>query len=107
MPIPIFKNEPLTDFSKPANRKAMEQALAKVKLMLGKEYPAVIGNEEIKTPDKLNSYNPSRPKEIVGVFQKADVSLAGKAVETAAAAFEVWRHVEPGSGQIFSSKPQS
>ena len=95
MAIPIFKNEPLTDFSKPANRKAMEQALVKVKSMLGKEYPVVIGKEEITTPDKLNSYNPSRPKEIVGVFQKADVLLANKAVATAAAKFEEWRWVDP------------
>ncbi len=95
MAIPIFKNEPLTDFTKPVNRKAMERALAKVKSMLGKEYPAVIGNEEITTADKLNSYNPSRPKEIVGVFQKADVAMANKAVETAAAKFEEWRWVAP------------
>jgi 1-pyrroline-5-carboxylate dehydrogenase len=95
MAIPIFKNEALTDFSKPANRKAMEKALAKVKTMLGKEYPVVIGTEEITTPDKLYSCNPSRPKEVVGVFQKADVSMAGKAVDTAAAKFEEWRWVEP------------
>jgi 1-pyrroline-5-carboxylate dehydrogenase len=95
MAIRTFKNEPLTDFTKLANRKAMEQALAKVKSMLGKEYPAVIGKEEITTPDKLNSYNPSKPKEIVGVFQKADVTLANKAVETAASKFEEWRWVDP------------
>ena len=95
MAIPTFKNEPLTDFTRPANRKAMEQALAKVKTMLGKEYPAVIGKEEITTPDKLKSYNPSRPKEIVGVFQKADVAMANKAVETAATKFEEWRWVDP------------
>ncbi len=51
MPIKPFKNEPLTDFSKPANRKAMEKALAKVQTMLGKEYPLVIGNREIHTLD--------------------------------------------------------
>jgi 1-pyrroline-5-carboxylate dehydrogenase len=91
---PMFKNEPLTDFTRPANRKAMEHALAKVKSMLGREYPVVIGSEEITTPDKLKSYNPSRPAEIVGVFQKADVGMAGKAVETAAAKFEEWRWVD-------------
>ena len=95
MAITTFKNEPLTDYTKPANRKAMEQALIKVKSMLGKEYPAVVGGEEIVTPDKLKSYNPSRPQEVVGVFQKADVAIATKAVETAAAKFEEWRWVEP------------
>ena len=95
MPIPKFKNESLTDFTKPANRKAMEQALAKVRSMFGKEYPLVIGGEEIYTNDKLNSLNPSRPSEIVGIFQKADAVLATKAIETAAAKFEEWRWVEP------------
>ena len=76
MSIPKFKNEPLTDFSKPSNRKAMEQALAKVKSMFGREYPIVIAGEEIRTNDKLKSYNPSNSSEVVGVFQKADAALA-------------------------------
>ena len=95
MPIPRFKNEPLTDFTKPANRKAMELALAKVRSMFGKEYPIVIGGEEIYTDNKLNSLNPSRPSDVVGVFQKADASLAIKAIETAAAKFEEWKWVDP------------
>ncbi len=95
MALKPFKNEPLTDFSKPVNRKAMEQALARVKSMLGREYPLVIGGEEIHTPEKLKSYNPSRPSEVVGVFQKADAPLAHKAIETAAAKFEEWKFVDP------------
>ncbi len=95
MATPTFKNEPLTDFTKPANRKAMESALAKVKKLLGKEYPIVIGGEEIFTESKFNSTNPSRPTEVVGVFQKADARLADRAVETAAAKFEEWKGVEP------------
>ena len=95
MAISMFKNEPLTDFTKPANRKAMEKALAKVKKMLGKEYPIVIGGEEIQTENKFNSTNPSRPSEVVGTFQKADARLADRAVETAAAKFEEWKWTEP------------
>ncbi|MBI4429073.1 MAG: L-glutamate gamma-semialdehyde dehydrogenase, partial [Ignavibacteriales bacterium] len=41
------------------------------------------------------SYNPSKPSEVVGTFQKADASLATKAVETAADAFQRWQHVDP------------
>lgn len=88
-----FKNEPLTDFSKPANRKGMEKALAKVRAELGKEYPLVIGGEEITTQDKLYSYNPAKPSEVVGIFSKANQELANKAVETAAAVFETWKKV--------------
>jgi 1-pyrroline-5-carboxylate dehydrogenase len=95
MPIKAFKNEPLTDFSKPANRKAMLTALAKVKATLGKEYPLVIGGQEIRTLDKLISINPSRPGEAVGLFSKANPDLAMMAVETAAVQFEEWKWVDP------------
>ena len=49
---------------------------------------------EIWSEEKLNSYNPSSPNEIVGVFQKANTDLANKAVETAAAKFEEWKLVD-------------
>ena len=88
-----FKNEPLTNFSKPANRKGMEKALAKVRKELGKEYPLVIGGEEISAQDKLYSYNPAKPGEVVGIFSKANAELANKAIETAAATFEIWKNV--------------
>lgn len=90
-----FKNEPLTDFSKPAQRKAMEKALVKVRSEFSKEYPIVIGGEEIRTNEKFNSFNPSKPSQSVGVFQKANVDLANKAVEAAAAKFEEWKWTEP------------
>jgi 1-pyrroline-5-carboxylate dehydrogenase len=90
-----FKNEPLTDYSKSANRRAMELALTKVKAQFGREYPLVIGEEEIRTDSKLNSFNPSKPSDIVAIFSKADPALATRAIETAAAAFETWKFVEP------------
>jgi 1-pyrroline-5-carboxylate dehydrogenase len=89
----IFKNEAFTDFTKPANKKAMEKALAKVRAELGKEHPIVIGGEKIIMPEKLFSYNPSKPSEVIGIFQKANVDLATKAVEAAATAFETWKNV--------------
>ncbi len=95
MSISKFKNEPLTDFSKPANRKAMEQALATVRAALGKEYPIIIGGEKLTTTEKLRSFNPSNTSQVVGVFQKADAAMASRAVETAAGAFEKWKSVEP------------
>ncbi len=95
MALSQFKNEPLTDFSKPAQRKAMEKALVKVRSEFPKEYPIVIGGEEIRTNEKFISFNPSKPSQSVGVFQKANVDLANKAVEAAAAKFEEWKWTEP------------
>ena len=94
MALPKFKNEPLTDYSKPSNRSAMEKALAAVRSQFSREYPIVIGGEEIRTQEKLTSYNPSKPTEAVGTFQKADAALAKRAVDTAAVTFEFWKHID-------------
>ena len=83
-----FVNEPFTDFSKPENRKAMEEALRHVKSMFGREYPLVIAGQNLVTTDKIKSTNPSNPKEVIGVFQKATVEMANQAVEGAAKALE-------------------
>jgi 1-pyrroline-5-carboxylate dehydrogenase len=86
-----FRNEPFTDFTRPENAAAMQAALAQVKSELGREYPLVIGGERIYTDDKLNSINPARKTEVVGIHQHATSEHANRAIETAAAAFEKWR----------------
>lgn len=88
-----FKTCPMTDFSDPKNREAMETAIAKVKSQLGREYPIVIGGEAITTGQTFKSINPADPDEVVGVFAKGTKELALKAIETAAAKFEEWRWV--------------
>ncbi len=88
-----FKNEPVVDFSKPENRKAMEEALARVKSQLGREYPLIVGGEKITTKEKIHSTNPSHPEQVVGIFQKGTVEMANQAVGAAAAAFERWKRV--------------
>ena len=44
-----FRNESVTDFSQPANRQDMEEALKKVRSQLGREYQLRIGGEWIST----------------------------------------------------------
>jgi 1-pyrroline-5-carboxylate dehydrogenase len=90
-----FQNEPFIDFSKPENRKAMENAFRQVKGMFGREYPLVIGGEKVTTTEKTKSLNPSHPDEVIGLFQKATVELAKQAVEAASRAFEHWKRVPP------------
>src|SRR5216684_1767936 len=67
-----FTNEPFIDFSNAENRKRMEAALAKV---------------------KKKSTNPSRPSEVIGVFQDASKEQAAQAVEAASKYFDVWKKV--------------
>src|SRR5579863_8114198 len=85
-----FRNEPVSDFSQPANRQAMLEALKKVHGEFGREYPLHLGGEQISTGDKLISFNPSNTREVVGIHHKANAELANRAVELAYAAFPKW-----------------
>jgi len=88
-----FTNEPFVDFSKTENKRAMEEALARVAGELGREYPMYIGGEKIYTTEKMMSTNPSRPLQVIGVFQKANAEQAAQAVEAAYKAFGTWKRV--------------
>ena len=86
-----FKNEPFTDFSKPENKKTMEEALAKVKSELGREYPMVIDGREVTSNAKIVSCNPARKTEVVGSVHKASAKDAEDALDAAWKAFESWK----------------
>jgi 1-pyrroline-5-carboxylate dehydrogenase len=88
--LPEFRNEPYTDFSRPENRKLIEEALADVRSLLGREYDLIIGGDRVRTAEKLKSVNPARPSELVGLHQKATPELANRAIETAYANFQRW-----------------
>lgn len=88
--LPAFRNEPYTDFTQPENRRRMEEAQARVRAQLGREYELLIGDARILTADKLKSTNPARPDEVVGIHQKASPELAARAVETAYHNFAAW-----------------
>ncbi|MFI5403201.1 MAG: aldehyde dehydrogenase family protein, partial [Planctomycetota bacterium] len=88
-----FKNEPLTDFSKDENRRAMAQAIATIAESLGGSYPMLIGGERVTLPQTFSSKNPSNPSEVIGTFPKGGVKEADRAIDAAAKAFETWRRV--------------
>jgi 1-pyrroline-5-carboxylate dehydrogenase len=88
-----FSNEPVADFSKPANREALERALREVRAQLGREYELLIAGRREKTGDLLKSLNPSHPTEVVGVHHQATASQAEEAVEAAHAYFPTWAAV--------------
>jgi 1-pyrroline-5-carboxylate dehydrogenase len=88
--LPDFRNEPVVDFTRSENQSAFEQALAKVRSQLGREYELLIAGERVATGDLLNSLNPSRPSEIVGVHHKATSELARRAIESAHECFPAW-----------------
>jgi len=90
-----FTNEPFIDFSKPENRSRMEEALKKVKSEFGCEYPMWLNGQKVTTKEKRTSTNPSRPLEVIGVFQNATKEMARQAVEDAHKYFDTWKRVSP------------
>jgi 1-pyrroline-5-carboxylate dehydrogenase len=90
-----FANEPLVNFREEANAAAMRAAIAKVRGQLGREYDLVIGGRRIRTEEKIQSLNPARPAEIVGVHQKAGSEHVEPAIQAALRAFESWKNVTP------------
>jgi 1-pyrroline-5-carboxylate dehydrogenase len=100
-----FRNEPLTDFSKPENKKRMEAAIERVHAQLGQKYPLTIGNEKKLAASFFASVNPSDPDEVVGQFSKGDKADAERSIDVAAKAFETWRRAKPEerAGHLFKA----
>ena len=100
-----FKNEALTDFTRPENRQAQGEALEQVKSELGQTYPLIIGGEKIFNNATFASVNPSQPDQVIGYFARASVEQADEAVKAAAAAFETWKRVpaEERAGYLFAA----
>ncbi len=87
-----FVNEPPTNFDEPANRRAMERALEKIRSQLGGDYPAVIAGKEIWRDEKIISVNPCNYRQVVGTFAKSTIDDAHAAIEAASEAFEYWKY---------------
>jgi 1-pyrroline-5-carboxylate dehydrogenase len=87
-----FRNEPLTDFSKPGNRALMEKAIHKVGRDLGKRYSIIIGGKKRTSRKSWDSINPSDPDVVIGTIAKASARQANEAVENAYEKFQTWKY---------------
>ncbi len=87
-----FRNEPFVDFSKHENAHSMRESLERVGDLLGHEYELVIGGERLRTAAKIESRNPAKPSQIVGIHQKAEAGHAEMAMQAALKAYETWQH---------------
>jgi len=85
-----FVNEPLTDFTKEETARKMRAAIEKVRGQLGREYDLIIGGKRIETKDKIESVNPAKPSQVVGLHQKAGKEHVEPAMQAALEAFESW-----------------
>src|ERR1700676_1162133 len=85
-----FVNEPFYDFRQEENARKMRAAIERVRGHLGREYALIIGGQRVKTNNKINSLNPSRPSQVVGIHQKAGKEHVEPAMQAALKAFESW-----------------
>ncbi|MFM8474722.1 MAG: L-glutamate gamma-semialdehyde dehydrogenase [Planctomycetaceae bacterium] len=89
-PEPGFQNEPFTDFSDPAARQAMADAISSVRESLGGSCPLVIDGKFCETRTTIISRNPSKSSEIIGKVASASLDQTNDAVEAARRAFQTW-----------------
>jgi 1-pyrroline-5-carboxylate dehydrogenase len=89
--LPEFRNEPLTDFSNPENKAAMEAAIETVRGELGREYPLIIGGQHITGLKTFESINPAHKDQLLGRFQKGTRAHVEQAIDEAWKAFESWK----------------
>src|SRR5581483_3096000 len=97
-----FHNERLTEFGRPDNDRLMREALSQVHAQLGRDYPLIVGGQQVRTEPSIISRNPARTAEIVGTHHEAPANLAGRAVEAALQAFQTWQYesVETRAGLL-------
>jgi 1-pyrroline-5-carboxylate dehydrogenase len=93
MTLSEFRNEPFTDFSTPAGKTAMDEALRTVGAQLGREFPLLIGGQPVRTKETFRSLNPSQDDQVVGVVHQAGTREVDAAVEAALRAYDSWRWV--------------
>ena len=86
-----FRNEPIRDFTDPADRRSLEEALVRARAELGRRYPLVIGGEKLHGAGQIASINPARPSEVVGVVDEASIEQVSQALDAATTAFASWK----------------
>ena len=90
-----FANEPFPDWTRAEVRDAYAQAIARVRGQLGQTRPLVIGGEQVRAGEIIDSVNPARPREVVGRAHQAGVAEIERAVAAAQQAFPAWRDTAP------------
>jgi len=96
-PVPPFRNEPHTDFTRGDARIRMRTALLKVRGELGGTHPLLIGEKEVKTSELHASVNPARPAEVIGMVAQAGAAEADAAIREAKRAFPSWSRTAAGT----------
>ncbi len=90
-----FNPETYVDFNQPGPRQEMLEALRLVGAQLGRSYPLLIDGKRVETKGRIESINPAKYDQLVGIASKAGPDEASAAVAAADAAFTGWSRVPP------------
>lgn len=85
-----FPNVANADYAEVILRQRAIAALDEVKTQLGRTYLPLINGERVATDHTLDSVNPCRHQEVVGVVGQINQSQADAAVAAAKTAFKTW-----------------
>jgi RHH-type proline utilization regulon transcriptional repressor/proline dehydrogenase/delta 1-pyrroline-5-carboxylate dehydrogenase len=94
-----FSNEPHSDFSQAAVRKAMQASIGSVQSQLGREWHGRASDIRLTGP-WLESRNPCKPTEVVARVQSAAVSDLDRVIEQALTQWDQWRQKPPESRSV-------
>jgi 1-pyrroline-5-carboxylate dehydrogenase len=89
--IPDFEPVGLSELEDPDVQDDFQDAIDQVDAEAGKEYPMILGGEDIWTDDYIESIDPAHHDHVVGRVSKATAEHAEKAIEESWEAFETWR----------------
>jgi RHH-type proline utilization regulon transcriptional repressor/proline dehydrogenase/delta 1-pyrroline-5-carboxylate dehydrogenase len=85
-----FRNEPQRDYSQTASRAMMQKALETVRSQLGRQWTLSSQGQDLTGP-LIESRNPARTEEVVGLVHSASANEIQQAVRRAVEAMESWR----------------
>jgi 1-pyrroline-5-carboxylate dehydrogenase len=88
-----FRNEEIRPFTDPADIASLEAALVRARKRFAQRYPLVIDGVKHETERWIESRNPARPSDLVGLVASAPLERAHEALEAASRRFESWKRV--------------
>lgn len=99
--LPPFENEPMIDFTDPAQRAAFPKAIAEVRKTAGRELPLYIDGKDVKTADHIPTTNPADISEEIAKVCQAGTAEVDAAVAAAKRAFASWQKTSPADRAMY------
>jgi 1-pyrroline-5-carboxylate dehydrogenase len=93
--VPEFTNEAMTDFAQTGAAEAMRSALQDVSGQFGRDWPLVIGGEQVTSGAWIESFDPCHKTRRVGRVARAGQAEAERAMNVAWATYEDWSRLLP------------